>query len=441
MIVPSARLIGYTALVVLPLATLAGFTPGAAAPCLVAAAVFAALAAADALRGRSRLEGFRAALPAVARMSVGRATDLPVLLEDPRGRALDLRLAVTWPEGIEPEPETLETRLPGPGSFQASWVCTPRRRGQFAISTVHAETPSPWGLWAVRKSIGSPCEVRVYPGLGEDRKRLAALFLNRGMHGIHAQRRVGQGREFEQLREYIPGDSRDDIHWKATAKRGRPVTKVYQIERTQEVYVLLDASRLSARRPGGSDTPQIERFLSAALVLGLAAEQQGDRFGVLVFSDRVEKFVRAGGGRTHYGACRDALYTVEPRVVNPDFDELSAFVRMRMRRRALLVVLTSLDDPVLAEAFTRCAGLLGGRHLVVANMLEPEGVAPLFARAAGEGTDGVAARLAGHLQWHDLMQLERVLRHRGVAFSLLPHERLAVDLVSQYIGVKQRQAL
>ena len=90
-------------------------------------------------------------------------------------------------------------------------------------------------------------EIRVYPNLFTERRNLAALFLHRGAFGLHAQRQVGKGREFEKLREYMPGDSFDEIHWKATAKRGRPITKVFQIERTQEVYVVIDASRLSAR--------------------------------------------------------------------------------------------------------------------------------------------------------------------------------------------------
>ncbi len=80
-------------------------------------------------------------------------------------------------------------------------------------------------------------------------------------------------------------------------------------------------------------------------MLGLAAERQGDLFGLLTFTDKVEKFVRAKNGKAHYNACRDALYTLEPKIVTPDFDELCAFIRLRLRRRALLVFLTALDDP------------------------------------------------------------------------------------------------
>src|SRR5208282_4117081 len=134
------------------------------------------------------------------------------------------------------------------------------------------------------------------------------------------------------------------IHWKATARRGKPITKVFQIEKTQEVYVIVDASRLSAREVQSSrskvqgsmlpddtqpgilnpepGTSTLERFVTAALVLGLAAERQGDLFGLLTFTDKVEKFVRAKNGKNHYSTCRDALYTLEPKIVTPDFDEL-----------------------------------------------------------------------------------------------------------------------
>ena len=134
-----------------------------------------------------------------------------------------------------------------------TWVCTPTRRGNYPITQAYVEGYSPFGFWAIRKTVPVQSEIRVYPNLMTERKNLAALFLHRGAFGLHAQRQVGKGRDFEKLREYIPGDSYDEIHWKATAKRGRPVTKIFQIERTQEVYVIVDASRLSAREVPGSE--------------------------------------------------------------------------------------------------------------------------------------------------------------------------------------------
>jgi uncharacterized protein (DUF58 family) len=321
------------------------------------------------------------------------------------------------------------------------------------------------GFWDARKRVTASSELRVYPNLVSERRNLAALFLHRGSFGLHVQRQIGKGREFEKLREYLPGDGFEDIHWKATAKHGKPVTKVFQIERTQEIYIVLDASRLAARTAGTSpvqqtpmltrdasqhrtamkSTPEpataLERYIAASLVLGLAAEEQGDLFGLLTFSDKVERFIRAKNGKAHFSACRDALYTVEPKIVTPDYEELFTFIRLRLRRRALLVFLTALDDPALSEGFVRNVELIRHQHLVLVNMIQPLGVGPLFAGPEPDSVDDLYSHLGGHLLWENLCELEKVLQRRGVKFSLLKDERLSLQLVHQYLSAKRRQAL
>jgi len=287
-------------------------------------------------------------------MSKGREAKVELRIRNQRQDKRHVRVALGWPREIQPEELELEAALPAETEWSRIAVaCTPFQRGRYPLNSAFVETASPLGFWAARKPVSVQSEIRVYPNLLTERKNMAALFLNRGAFGIHAQRQLGKGREFEKLREYVPGDGYDEIHWKATARRRKPITKVFQIEKTQEVYVILDTSRLTARKPerdSDAGTSVLERFITAALVLGMAAEQQGDLFGLLTFSDKVEKFLRAKNGQAHYNACRDALYTLQPRIVTPDFDELCAFIRLRMRRRALLVFLTALDDPALAIA-------------------------------------------------------------------------------------------
>jgi uncharacterized protein (DUF58 family) len=161
----------------------------------------------------------------------------------------------------------------------------------------------------------------------------------------------------------------------------------------------------------------------------------------MTFADQVQTFLRAANGRDHYSACRDALYTLETQPSAPDFDEVAFFIRRRLRRRALLVFLTSLDDPVLAESFVRNMSVVAGPHLVLVNMIQPPGAAPLFTDPGVETVDDLYGQLGGHLQWRGLRELEIILQRRGVRFSLLRNERLCADLVSQYLGVKQRQLL
>jgi uncharacterized protein (DUF58 family) len=162
---------------------------------------------------------------------------------------------------------------------------------------------------------------------------------------------------------------------------------------------------------------------------------------MLTFTDRVEKFVRAKNGQAHYSLCRDALYTLQPKIVTPDFDELCTFIRLRLRRRALLVFLTALDDPALAESFVRNVELIRRQHVVLVNMVQPAGVQPLFTDPQVTETDDLYRQLGGHLQWQKLRELQKVLQRRAVQFSLLENERLSAGLVSQYMGVKQRQLI
>ena len=312
----------------------------------------------------------------------------------------------------------------------------------------YLQTNSPLGFWSIRSRTEAKTEFRVYPNLFVDRKSLAALFLYRRL-GIHTARQIGKGREFEQLREYQTGDSFDDIHWKATAKRNFPVTKIYQIERTQEVYVIIDHSRLSSRPASHthennlpvSGATILERFVTSALIMGLVVERQGDLFGLITFSDKVQAFVRAKSGKPHFNSCRDSLYTLEPRDISPDFAELFTFIGTQLRRRALLIILTCLDDPVLAEGFARSINMISRKHLILVNMPRPYQARQLFSSSSLETTDELYQHLGGHIILRGLRKTEKALQSRGIGFSLLNSDKLSVQLVSQYLNIKQRQMI
>jgi uncharacterized protein (DUF58 family) len=453
MIAPTNRLLILYALTLPPLTLIPSLTGAAVAPAIAAGILLILIALLDAAAAPLRLRNIEVGLPPTVRMIKNREGSLEISLTNAKMKSVRLRLGVPFPREFASPQDSVVALLPkGAESFRLLCPCTPLKRGQFHIDRCYLEAKSPLGLWAFRSPGKVDCTVRVYPSLAGERRSLAGLFLNRGGFGIHARRQHGKGRDFEKLREYIPGDGFDEIHWKATAKRRHPITKVFQIERTQEVYVVLDASRLSGR-PGvgqgnaaageplhGSESC-LEGFIEAALVVGLAAQKQGDLFGVVTFSDFVHAFLRARGGKSHYSACRERIFDLHPRMVNPDYDEIAAFIRLKLRRRALIMILTSLDDPLLAESFTRSVQLISHQHLVLVGMLRPAGARPLFSNVKIRSPQEIYEELSGHTLWHNLRELERTLARDGVHLALLNQGRLGVDLVSQYMNVKQRQLL
>ncbi|MFC1462437.1 DUF58 domain-containing protein [Verrucomicrobiota bacterium] len=438
MIVPRDKLLFWVA-ALLPFCALAALVPGVAGVTVVLSVALLCTAAVDAALARIHTRGVRVTLPEVVRASRTRPAEIPVAIHNEKMRRLEMEIGLALPAAVGSENDTMSVSVPQ-GCIESgiTWPCRPKKRGSFAVKRSHFGIRSPLGFWTARSATDCRSEIRVYPDLLGERRGLAALFLNRGLFGLHSQRTIGQGRDFEKLRKYLPGDSFDDVHWKATAKRGYPVTKLYQVERTQEIYVVLDSSRLSGRTVGSQAA--LERFITSALILGLVAEKQGDLFGVMTFSDRIRRFIRAGSGKGHYNTCRDALFALTPEATSPDFGELCSFIRLKLRRRALVMILTDLGDPVVADSFLSNIDLVSGQHVVMVSMLKQHAVQPLFSEKMDPEGD-LYEKLSGHMIWHDLRELGRSLHYHGASLSLAEDEKLSTELVTQYMSVKARQLI
>lgn len=446
MIVPSDRALRLFAATAIPAALTMALAPQGRVALMGASLIILALAAVDALRAERQSRRVTMQFPERLVLSRDREGTLPFTVSGGAGATRAIALALQLPAGIaSPYLEHPIELAPEETGARVRWPLTGTRRGDFPLGSCRLRLRSPLGLWHAQRSLPARTTLRVYPNLREERRRLATFFANRNDALVRPQRQVGQGREFEKLRLYLPGDSLGDIHWRATAKRGQLVTKEFRIERTQEVYVVIDASRLSGREvatgPDGREEQLLERYLRSALILGSTAQKQGDLFGVMSFSDRVLSFVRARAGQAHFGVCRDALYHLAPGKTNPGFDEAASFLAARLRRRALLIFFTTLEEPALAEEFLRSIGVLSRRHIVCVAMVRPDAAAPLFSGEEVEGVEGIYRALGGHLVWHELRELQQTLRLRGVQLFLPTNERLSAEVVSGYLEVKRRQLL
>lgn len=452
MIVPSSKLLLYTALAGIPLFTLLGM---AEAPMIVILAVLffiVVLLAFDAPAALASLQNVRLETPRILRTSKGRELEISAAVINPGLKCKQLRVGLPFDKLLHCEFPILELPLINERSG-IRWKLKAVERGNSLVTKAYLETPSPLGLWLGRKTLDIQTEVRIYPDLSQERNVLAPLFFRRGALGIHQVRQIGKGREFEQLRAYAPGDGYEDIYWKGTAKRRFPVTKMFQIERTQEIYVAIDCSRRSARKldklndaneevAGMVAKTQLERFIQAALVLALAAQQQSDKFGLIIFSDQVQRLIPAGSGNSHYEVIRDVLYTLQAGKVSPDYDELFIHIGNRLRQRALLIFLTDLGEPWLAESFVEGISLVSRKHLVLAHMLGQREVQPLFAKDdALSNDDDLYGKLAGQLMWNEVQETTKLLKQRGVHLTTSTQENLVADVVSEYLRIKKRQIL
>ncbi len=464
MIVPNNRLLFWTGLILLPFSALVSAVPWAAFISLGFIAGFVVISIADALAGSGRGRDISVSLPEVIRLSKDREANIEICIRNINIPVRKMRIGLALPSEIYSPVREITTRLEtGAPDSLVSWPCKGIKHGFFTIDKCYLEIDSPLGLWASRRAVEANAEIRVYPNLISGRDKLSAFVMNK-KSGVHSQRQIGKGRDFERLREYVPSDNYEDIYWKATAKHRFPVSKIYQIERSQDIYIIIDFSRLSARiaenskishdgKKGESEQQHedfseesiLDRYIMAALITGISAEKHGDLFGIITFANKVQGIIKAKNGKAHYNSCRDMLYTLQPRNVTPDFSELFAFIGTRLRKRALLIFLTNLDDPVLAGEFIRNIHIISRRHLVIVSMMKPKGANPLFSSSPDvksvKSVDDIYKNFGGHFLWKSLNETEKLLKQYRIGFSLLDNEKMFTQLISQYLNIKQRQIL
>lgn len=332
-------------------------------------------------------------------------------------------------------PETL-VDVPGSGATDARYDVEPRERGDLSMGAVALRYRSPWAVaerWA-----RAPLEqvVRVYPDLhGAERH---SMFLVRSRQIVLEKRRVratGLGRDFESLREYREGDEPRHICWTATARRGRIVTKVYQPERSQAVWIVVDGGRLLRARVGLHT--KMDHMVNAALALAQVALTAGDRAALLTYGRHVHTRVAPGRGPQHLRAIVEALATVPTEPVEADHAAAAARVLTEQKQRALVVWLTDLAETAGVPEVIDSAARLARRHVVlVAVMRQPEMTA---LAAASPLTDTDMYRVTAAQETVERREvLLSGLRQRGaLALELSPTD-LTASLVDRYLSVKER---
>lgn len=447
-VTPSGRLLWAVAILFVPACALPALLPRGELYIALSAVFITSVTALDLLLSWRTLERFRIDLPPNIRAVLNEPQIFAVELHrapDPRRAPRHLRMAVALPFGIEPIRDDITVPTPAPGNgLAAEMSLISSQRGEYTIAQAFLGAASALRLWQFRKLLPVASRVLVQPALASISKETAKLLASHRHGGQRIVARNGRGREFQQLREYLPSDEFGDMDWKATARRRIPIVREFQIERTQDIYACIDFSRLSARAvTRHNDTPAtiLDEYIRSTLMLHCAVRETGDRFGLVTFSDRVHHFVKAANANAFDPVFRQALYPLRPQLVAPAFDELSAALRTRAKRRALVIFFTSLAEPQLAEAFLASARLLARQHLLVVACPADAYAKPLFSDSAVNAPEDIYGKLAGHILWKKLAQVRLHLATSGIRMHIVSPGRLGLVAATEYLDIKERQLL
>ena len=334
------------------------------------------------------------------------------------------------------------------------WPWTPEigllRRGLWPGPRVGIERLSRFGIWRLRQWFDSPVRLRIDVDLRPGRREMLCSPIYRALVASRETPWTGHGRDFERLREYQPGDNFSEIAWKSTARRGAPVTRLFQWEQKQEVYFVVDQSRASAQALAAAsdsetDVPHaraprrlLDLAVETALVGATVALEVGDEFGLVTYAEEPKSWLRAGSGQFHQ--VRDRLLSLEPLPTTADYEALFTNIRLRLRRRAYLVLLADLAERAISDSMCRGIALLRSSHIVLMTSVLPAHALPAFSPGEEPRSDSdVYAALAGEKENQRLGALARQLRQLGTELRFVPPENFLRTAVEGYLKSKREQ--
>ncbi|MEW2151614.1 DUF58 domain-containing protein [Streptomyces albidoflavus] len=366
----------------------------------------------------------------------GEMAETSLQLTNTSSRPLRALLRDAWPPSNAVPGTTDAARhrveVPAGGTRELHTQLRPTRRGEAVAHSVTVRSYGPLGLVSRQATHRVPGSLRVLPPFHSRRLLAAKTARLRELDGRTSALGRGEGTEFDSLRRYVPGDDTRSIDWRATARRSEVAVRTWRPERDRRVLIVLDTGRTSAGRVG--DAPRLDAAMDAALLLSALASRAGDRVDLLAFDRELRAQVRGKAAPQLLPALVDGLASLEPQLVETDARGLAAEILRSTPRRALVVLLTTLDTTPVEEGLLPVLGRLTDRHtLLVASVADPR----LAEMAAARGTvEKVYQAAAAHKAQAERDRTAGLLRRRGVMVVDAPPADLASALADAYLSAK-----
>lgn len=393
------------------------------------------------LDGRSRFPtGIHITREFNGRFAVGAETEVRLHIKNATRKSAALVVKDEFPPQMKLT-GVREARLVVEAQTSATLVygLTPPKRGRFEFGRVAVRFLSPRRLVWCQTNVGEPGVVKVYPNLRRAREaELKAL----GARSLVASHRKtswrGEGREFESLRDYVRGDELRHVSWTATARRGKLTTRQYQIERDQTILIALDAGRLMTARI--ERETKLDSAVHAALALMSAAARSGDNAGLVVFGRKIKSYLPPGRGADHLDAALEALYAVEPEMIEPSYARAFEFIAANSKRRSLVVLLTDLVDEEGSKELLTSLRLLRPRHLPLVVTIADRDLKAVVGNAPTKVRDLFTQSVAEEIIYQREAALRLVESQGGLALDVTA-VALAPALLETYLRVKEQGML
>ena len=320
-----------------------------------------------------------------------------------------------------------------------SYRLRPTRRGVYPFGHIRIFVTGRIGLVSRRYTCGEPMDIKVYPSyLMLHQYELLAISDNLTELGIKRIRRIGHHTEFEQIKEYVKGDDYRTINWKASARRHELMVNVYQDERSQQIYNVIDKGRVMQQAFRGMTL--LDYAINASLVLSYVAMRKEDKAGLVTFDGHFDTFVPASRQPGHMQTLLEKLYSQKTTFGETDFSALCVHLNKHVSKRSLLVLYTNFSGISSMNRQLAYLKQLNHQHRLLVVFFEDAELKEYIATPAKD-TEGYYRHVIAEKFAYEKRLVVSTLKQNGIYSLLTTPENLSIDVINKYLEMKARQLL
>lgn len=317
-----------------------------------------------------------------------------------------------------------------------SYTLRPLERGEYHFGHLNIYTTSPIGFMTRRYQFGKDAMVPNYPSFLQLKKYMLIAFSNKIFEfGLKKIRRIGHTMEFEQIKDYVPGDDIRNINWKATAKRSQLMVNQYQDERSQPIYSVIDKGR-SMKMPFDG-LSLLDYAINATLVISNVALKKQDKAGMFSFSRKVENKVVAERRPSQMNQILETLYNLNTDFSESDFSRLYIDVKRNLTQRSLLLLYTNFETLDALHRQLPYLQAIAKNHVLVVIFFENTELEKLTLKESDSTYDIFEKTIAEKFVYEKKLIVNELQKH-GIQSILTAPEDLTINTINKYLEIKAR---
>lgn len=383
--------------------------------------------------------GFEADRFCPDRFSNGDANDVLVKLHNHYPFQVHIKLIDELPYQFQLRDFVLNKTLPKNTDSEIMYSLKPVKRGSYIFGALNIYVNGPFGLIAKRYKFARDKEVKVYPSFLQLKKYELMAFSDR-LHeaGFKKVRKIGQNREFDQIRNYVSGDDVRIVNWKATARRSELMVNQYQDEKAQQIYSIIDKGR-AMKMPFNGMT-LLDYAINASLVLSSISLRKYDKAGLITFNKSIGTFLPASRKPGQLERVLETLYREKTAFYESTHEPLFSTVWNKINHRSLLFLYTNFESLSSLKRQLPFLRKITMRHLLVVVFFENIELSRLLHQKPESKEDIFIKTVAEKMDYEKRLIVRELARH-GILSILTTPENLSVDLINKYLEIKARNLI